>query len=201
MIVDVLINYSSAIIAIANIILITFIFYQIRNQKKPVITTKVISREKKVGDRPDVLESGVLYLGVSNISNNQASDLKINYELNWGSGEIKVRKPLVYLNSGEATKFVLGLSRIIDEHPALFEEKVKGRITKKIPKKSLKILLNVEVSYNPLLHILFPHRIKDAYEIEWGSLESYPNFEDHPVTLCWNRRDELYIYKIGESKC
>ena len=72
--------------------------------------------------------------------------------------------------------------------------------TKKIPKKTLKIDLIITVRYNPIFVNLFKYKIEDNYLIEWGSLESYPNFEDHPIFKCWNKRnDDFYIYKTGKA--
>lgn len=184
-----------AIVA-ANLFLVYFIYKQVRLAYKPIITTKIISREKSVDATASILEAGVLYLVISNASNNPASNLRIHYDFLLEDEKItEVNKVLRYLNPGEAIKELLGLGKIIRDHPGLFDEIEKGDTIKKIPKKTLKLFLNITVTYN------FPkHKINDSYEIEWGSLESYPNFEDHPVTHCWNRRDGIYIYKLGEKQ-
>ena len=184
-----------AIVA-ANLFLIYFIYKQVRIYYKPTITTKIIRREEDVDSIPSVLESGVLFLVVSNASNNPASNLKIHYDFLLEDEKItEVSMVLRYLNPGEAAKELLDLGKIIRDHPELFDEIQRKGAIKKIPKKTLKLLLNITVAFN------FPkHKINDSYEIEWGSLENYPNFENHPVIHCWNRRDGIYIYKLGGGK-
>jgi len=192
---NLIILIATAVIAVANIVLIYFNYKQARFIHKPVITTKVISRREEIDDKPSVLEwtKEPLYLVVSNISNNPASDIQISQDFLLG-GELiaKVTEKLDYLNPGEATKVLLGMGEVIKKHPELFEEIERGNVLKKIPKKTLELLLNVTVSFNSPKYVL-----KDSYAIEWGSLENYPNFEDHPVCPCWNRRNDLYIYKTG----
>jgi hypothetical protein len=179
----------------ANLLLISFIYRQVRHVYRPVLTTKVISRNQSVNSVPGVLKPGILYLSISNISNNLASNLRIRYDLSLENKKIiEENRVLKYLNPGEATKEPINLGKIIENHPELFNENQIENVTKIIPKKTLKLLLDVVVTHG------FPkHEIKDSYEIEWGSLESYPNFEDHPVVFCWNRRNGMYIYKIGEK--
>ena len=67
-------------------------------------------------------------------------------------------------------------------------------------RNKLKIDLIITVRYNPIFANLLKYKIEDNYVIEWGSLESYPNFEDHPIFNCWNKRnDDFYIYKTGKA--
>jgi len=155
---------------------------------------KVIRREKDVEARPSVLESGEQYLVISNVSKNPAKKLKIQYEFLLENRKVtQVNKTLSYLNPGEAIREPLELGKILKEHPNLFQEITKGNETKKIPKKTLYLLLGVTVTYN------FPqYKIHDSYKIEWDSLETVPDFESHPMILCWNKRDELYIHKHSE---
>lgn len=194
-------NYSNIIIAIANIILIIIIFRQLRDARKPILTTKIISGNKEVTDRSDVLESGKLYIVINNESKNIAKSLEIKYQFNFDGSFRKVEKGfLSHLNPEEATKILLKTKSVREKYPALFEEVTEGNITKTIPKKTLKIVLIITVSYNPIFANLFKYKIKDTYVIEWGSLESYPNFGDHPIFNCRNRRnDDFYIYKTGNA--
>jgi len=165
---------------------------------KPIITTKVISSEEGVDDTPEVLESGTLYVVISNVSKNQANNLKIGCELWLGNERLAhVNKPLRYLNPGEATKELVPIGEIVKNHPYLFEEIEKGRVTKKIPKKTLMLSLKITVIYG--FQWQRRHKILDSYKIELGSLQNYPRFEDHPLTSCWNMRDDLYIYKLSEG--
>ena len=193
-------NYSNTIIAIANIILIIFIFSQLRDARKPIITTSIISRNKEVTDRPDVLESDTQYLVVTNNSKNIAKSINISYQFDFEGHSIKGKeKKLSRLNPNEATKIILKSKLIMDDYKDLFEKVVEGNTTKIIPMETMKINLIISVRYNPIFLNLFKYIIEDNYFIEWGSRKNYPNFEDHPVFKSWNKRnDYFYIYKIDK---
>lgn len=201
-ILNLFVNYSNAIMAIANIILIIFIFHQLRDARKPIIITKMISRDKKVTDMPDVLEFGNLYLAIINDSKNISKSINIKYNFNFNDRTITIKeKELSHLNPKEATRIILNYGRILEEYPELFEETTEGNITVKTPKETLKIKLTVTVNYNPILRYLFKYELEDNYFIEWGSLKNYPNFSDHPVFNCWNKRNnEFYIYKTSGNE-
>ena len=108
-------NYSNTIIAIVNIILVIFniilvivIFLQLRDSRKPMLTTKMISGNKEVTDRSDVLESGNPYIVINNESKNIAKSLEIKYQFNFDSSFREVEKVfLSHLNPEEATKILL----------------------------------------------------------------------------------------------
>ena len=120
-------NYSNTIIAIVNIILVIFIFLQLRDSRKPIITTKIISGNKEVTDRSDVLESGKLYIVINNESKNIAKSLEIKYQFKFDSSFREVEKYcLNHLNPEEATKILLRTKLIIEKHPYLFEEVIEG---------------------------------------------------------------------------
>jgi hypothetical protein len=185
--------------AVFNVILISFIFLQLRDSRKPLIITKIISKDKEVTDRPDVLEAGTLYLAITNASNNIAKDIDIEYQFNFnGHSILKKENMLSHLNPKEATRFLLKREEVSKKYPNLFEEITEGNTTKRIPKKKLKIDLIVTIHYNPLLGFLRKYKLEDNYVIEWGSRESFPDFENHPIFNCWNKRNgEFYIYKTG----
>jgi|GEM_PF-6223598 len=188
-------NWAEWILIIINLVLITFIFLQVKHIYRPILSIKILSREKGVQEGPDVLEYGELYSVISNISVNPASSIKIKYEFSTTrNGLLKIRKSLSYLNPNEATREPLDIGKIIKTYPELFQEHSNGNECKIIPKETLNIELKVHVSFK--LGIL-PYRIRDSYKIEWGSLVSYPTFEDHPILNCWNTRDGHYIYKLG----
>jgi len=191
---NVFIAIGSIGVLLANVFLIYFIYRQFRHLYKPIITIKVVRREKDIEERPSVLEYGDLYLIISNVSKNPARNLKIQYEFLLENQKLtEVNKTLSYLNPGEATREPLEYGKIIEECPDLFQTVTRGKETKKIPKKTLKILLSVTVTCN------WPkYKIYDSYEMRWESLETLPNFEDHRGPLCWNRRDGTYIYKQSE---
>ncbi len=198
-ILNLLVSYSSVIMAVFNVILISFIFFQLRDSRKPLIITKIIPRDKEVTDRPDVLEAGTLYLAITNDSNNIARDISIECKFNFNGNSVpKKEKMLSHLNPKEATKILLKSGEILKIYPDIFEEIKEGNTTKRIPKKTLKIDLILTIQYNPLLGFLRKYKLEDNYVIEWGSRESYPNFDDLPVFNCWNKRNgEFYIYKTG----
>ncbi len=191
------------IILIANVILVCLIFAQFRRQMRPIITTKIINYEKmlKNGAKaiPQILERGHrgLYLYVNNISDNLAVKMKINYEFLLDNEKlIEVTENIDYLNPNEATYMIIRDGKIIEKHPDLFEEITEGQTTKKIPKKTMNLSLNICVLYNPILGRFLPHKTKDSYEIRWGSLEEFPELKYHPHIDYWNRRGNLYIEKI-----
>jgi hypothetical protein len=195
-------NYSNSIIAFFNIILIYFVFLQLRDARKPIIITGIISGDKEITERPDVLESGKLYLEIINDSKNIAQAINIEYKFNFNGRSVNVKeKDLSHLNPEEATSIILKSIPIRKKYPDLFEEITEGNITKIIPKETLKIDLIVTIHYNPLFRSLFKYNLEDNYLIEWGSRKSYPNFGDLPVFQSWNKRNnEYYIYKTGGRK-
>ncbi|MEM3656803.1 MAG: hypothetical protein QXQ66_00005, partial [Candidatus Hadarchaeum sp.] len=163
-------------IFLVNLLLITLVYKQVRFIYKPLITTKVLSyekvtsSEKTVESKPSVMEVGTLYLVVTNVSKNSASNLKIRYELSMdGQKLIEEDKFLEYLNPNEATEILVNFGKLMKEHSELFDIKQVGNVEKTIPKKTLRLMLNVVVTWGFFLK----HKMKDSYEIEWGSLESY----------------------------
>lgn len=198
---DVFVGHSNFIIALFNAILIYFLFLQLRDTRKPLITTKIIPRDKDVADMPDVLEeSANLYFVIINNSKNVAKSIntKFGFKFNGHSVDYK-EEALDHLNPGEGTKIILKSKNIKDKYPDIFEEKTQEKITKIIPKDTLKIDLTVSISHNPLIGRFLPYKFEDDYFIEWGSLKNYPHFEDHPIFLCWNKRDDYYIYKTSNQ--
>ncbi len=188
-------NLTEWIIVIINLALITFIFLQVKHIYRPILSIKILSREKDVKEGPNVLEYGDLYSVISNISANPASNIRIKYEFSrTGKRLLLIRRSLEYLNPNEATREPLDIGKIITTYPELFQEHNRGDEYKKIPKETLKLVLKVHVSFR--LGIL-PYNIRDSYKIEWGSLVNYPTFEDHPILNCWNLRDGHYIYKLN----
>ena len=188
-------NWVEWVIVIINLVLITFIFLQVKHIYRPILSIKILSREKGVKEGPDVLEYGDLYSVISNISVNPASSIRIKYEFSrTGKRLLQIRRSLKYLNPNEATREPLDIGKIITTYPELFQEHNKGNEYKKIPKETLNLALKVYVNFR--LGIL-PYNIRDSYRIEWGSLVNYPTFEDHPILNCWNVRDGHYIYKLS----
>ncbi len=193
------------VMAVANVILICLIYAQYREQKKPIITTKIINLDKKrtygLDAEPSTFVGHPTYLVIRNISNNLASNIEINYKFLLDNVKLtEISKKLDYLNPNEATHMIVGLRDIIEKRPDLFDKiedpNLEGFIKHVIPKKSMYLLLNIYISCNPVLGKFLPYEIKDSYEIWWCSLEHSPSLEDRPVVDCWNKRNGLYIKKI-----
>ncbi|HII02816.1 TPA: hypothetical protein HA351_14585 [Methanosarcinaceae archaeon] len=96
-------NYANISIAVVNLVLVSFVFLQIRDSRKPIISINVLSRDKEPTDRQFVLESGDLYAIISNYSKNTARSLDIDCQFKFkdqfttGNDQ---NKKLDYLNPG-----------------------------------------------------------------------------------------------------
>ena len=188
-------DWTEWIIAIVNIVLVAFVFLQVKHTYRPILTTKILSREKNVKDDPSVLEYGDLYSVVSNASPNLASKIKVEYTfLRAGKKLLQISRNLSYLSPNEATREPLAIGELITKYPELFKEHSKGDESKKIPKETLNLILEIKVRYR---FGLLPYKMRDSYKIEWGSLTNYPDFKDHPILNCWNTRDGHYVYKLN----
>ncbi|MDY6932357.1 MAG: hypothetical protein SVJ22_10645 [Halobacteriota archaeon] len=191
------VNYSNSIIAVANIILIIFIFLQLRDARKPIISTKVISSEREVTEKPNVLESKKLYFVITNNSNNVARSIKVNFRYKFDDNSIEYGMDLDHLNPKEAVKFLLKTEVIRENYTDSFEEITENDTTITIPKETIRIDLIITVRYNPIFAKILKYKIEDNFVIEWESKKKHPNFKDHPVINCWNKREGFYIYKIN----
>lgn len=188
-------EWTEWVIAIVNIVLVAFVFLQVKHTYRPILMTKILSRDKDVDDNPSVLEYGDLYSVVSNASPNMASKIKVEYTfLRAGKIILQIRRSLSYLSPNEATREPLAIGEIITKYPELFGEHSKGDESKKIPRETLNLILEIQVRYR---FGLLPYKIRDSYKIEWGSLKNYPDFKDHPILNCWNMRDGHYVYKLN----
>jgi len=97
-------EWTEWVITIVNIVLVAFVFLQVKHTYRPILTIKILSREKGVKDDPDVLEYGDLYSVVSNASPNLASNITIEYTfLRAGKKLLQIRGILSYLSPSEAT--------------------------------------------------------------------------------------------------
>ncbi|WP_324664237.1 hypothetical protein VLL09_04780 [Dehalococcoides mccartyi] len=182
-------------LVIANLFLVYLTFRQVRYLQRPIIVTKMIPYLTSIDTKPSVLVTGSPYLAVSNISSNRATNLKINCQIKLNTKMVAhFNQDLTYLNPSEATEIAVPLDIVVKNNPDLFEQIEEDKETKIIPKKTLRFFLEAIITHG------FP-RIKlcDSYKMEWGSLESYPQFKDHPKINCWNFRDGLYIYKLRKT--
>lgn len=188
-------EWTEWIIVAVNIFLVVFVFLQVRQSYQPIISTKIVSREKDVNDHPSVLEYGDLYSIVSNDSTNLASNIRIEYIFYMEDKKLlRTRRNLRYLGVHEAMREPLSIGEILSKHQELFEEHSIGNEAKKMPKETLNLVLEIRVKYR---FGMLPYTMHDSYKIEWGSMKNYPDFKDHPILNCWNMRDGHYIYKIG----
>ena len=164
-------DWTEWIIAIVNIVLVAFVFLQVKHTYRPILTTKILSREKSVKDDPSVLEYGDLYSVVSNVSPNLASTIKIEYTfLRAGEKLLKTRRILSYLSPSEATREPLGIGEIITKYPELFEEHSKDDEYIKIPKETLKLNSSIFSSAklpeeNNVLIVIIKRMLKDTFLI------------------------------------
>lgn len=193
------------LITLANLILIVFNFSQWRQSKKPIIYTKFLSYDKAISSKAgiesksDVLEdcSKGSYLVISNESeHNIAENVKINYSLKVPNHPaILLTKSLPYLNPKEATKILVTFNEIVEQHKELFDVVKPVKVAEyTLPKTTMNIELKVNVTFGtwPLRH-----SIEDTYQIEWVGLDRSPN---PPVQIhAWNKRNDLYIYKLSRK--
>jgi hypothetical protein len=191
---DTLEKISTIIVAIVNIILVLFVFLQIRDSRKPFVTTGLISREKirkiiasqnddgyffKIQESKifweDICarEHGQLALFIRNDSKNVVNTIDFTFKTAIGNDSYTYKeKRLSHLNPKEVSYVFLHLDQLVKRFPQYFTEcdisdspEEKWLIT--IPKKDLSIQLTVYISYNPAIWILFPIKIEDNYSISW----------------------------------
>lgn len=189
---------ANVIIALANIIFIIFYYLQLRETKKPVLSTKFIGAEKDNGSRQEILEHLPQYLYLDNLSNNKIKNLIVKGAFSFGKNKFNILRKIDYINPYERVQVLIRFGDIIDKYPDLFEEKKDKRSDTltylKIPKETLQIKFNLNFKWG-----LF-NRQKDVYEIEWLSLKSCPELKYHPRIACWNKRNDCYIQKLEVSK-
>lgn len=200
--VDTFVQHSNGILAAVNIVLVYFVFIQIREGRKPIISTKILPRGTDLASNSDVMVVGFPYVGVLNESNNVAKSIDVDYIFRFNDTEIAHKEPrLSHLNPYEGTKFPLDIRSIREASPELLKPVTQGDVTKYIPQESLRIEMIIRIRFDPLICSLCAYTIEDNYWIEWESLESCSKFEDHPVFSCWNKRSgKYYIYKLEPPK-
>ncbi len=196
-------NYANIIIAVVNLVLVAFVFLQIRDSRKPIISINVLSRDKEPTDRQSVLESGDLYVIISNYSKNTARSLDIDCQLKikdkFTTGNDKNKK-LDYLNPGEATRFILQTSEFMDKHLEYFEKIEDGNTTIITPKETLRMVLSIKVCYNPIFANYGKYKTADDYYIEWRPTIKSQDADYVTRFFCWNIRNKnFYIYKINKA--
>ena len=192
----------STILIPVNILLIFTLIYQYRESQKPILTTHLVSNNKKENELPDVLESSSAYrfehhyIRIINSSKNEAKKLDITYRMalkkdpkNFVENIVKLDN----LNSSEMTWFLLHNKTFREKFPDEFETiTIDDKTTLIRPKESLDITLDITIRYNPLFFNMNKYELNDNYIIRWSKLESDP----YVLFDCWNQRNGLYIQKL-----
>lgn len=137
-------QFATIIIAAVNIILVFFVFLQIRDSRKPFVTTGLVSSDKlrkmfeleqqgstAIGakenktfwDDVNVQESGYLIFFIRNDSKNLVKkvDLVFNFQVGTKTFEY-TEKRLSHLNPKEITYVSLKMDKLIEKFPDLFTE-------------------------------------------------------------------------------
>lgn len=190
---------ANFLLIVVNLIVIIFYFLQWRESKRPILYIKflgynsVVNTETNVESKPSVLEdcSHGSYLIVSNESKQIATNIKINYVFKFQGEKIPKTEQISYLNPKEATKILVILNEIKNNNKDLFEIIDDGVTKIELPKETMKIDLDVKVSFGywPL-----KHSIEDSYYIEWTGLNCLPKAL---ITISsWNKRNNHYVYKL-----
>lgn len=192
----------NAIMALVNVILVIFIYLQFRDSRMPNLTTEIVSYDGNVRKNASVLETGTLYLILTNKSKNVAKKVNIKFIFRFKGIEHKSeKKVLSHLNGGESLKVLVYFGEILKKYPDLFEEHtIRENQTWITPKEMLKIDLQVIITNNGIIGNVGAQKLEDNYYIEWWEYQ-----EEHkrsyevgnlPTFFSWNRRDgEFNIYK------
>ena len=188
----------SLVTTIATSFTAFIIFLQYREQNKPFLKSEI----RRVKERENVFGGETHYLFVENVSKNVAENILCKLKYKFNKKIEKDKFEINYLYPKEFTKEILRLEILHKNNPELFEVEERENNRKKIPKETLKIFIDVEISYgNKLLGFLkLNYRIKDSYYFKWYSLKSSSEYEKHPIFFCWNKRSKRYIYKDSRYK-
>lgn len=194
------INYNF-LLAIIYLITLIVLIYQYRLQRQPILNTKIKaqginSKQKGLeyigGNQLPKISGGDdnFYLFISNDSKNIARNIKIKlkFKINGVKQPITDYYFVSYLNPDEYTRIILIFAKkLLEKYPNKFEKKIKGDTEFKLPKNTIKLTLNLNISYTGYKH-------KNEYFIEWIGLDSMPN-QNKIHMNCWNKRNELYIFQ------
>lgn len=186
-------NFTPALIAM-NLILIIFYYAQWRNTTRPILSIALRGNEFNIFNPhekpiPDTIEfsDGDPNLLISNISNQIAFELTIEFLMQYQEVHVSCTQQLSYLNPGETTRIIVPLNKISEKYPDQFTIIKRDNNTVTLPKTTLNIDLFITVSYGA-----FPrYTLKNSYIVDW---ERKDNPSESQIVL-WNIRDELPIYK------
>jgi len=141
---DTIEKFSTIIVALVNVILVYFVFSQIRDSRKPFVTTGLIStdkirkifesssndhyvfkvtEEKNFWDDVNVFESGYLSFFIRNDSKNVVSKLDLTFKFKIGKDTVEYKeKRLSHLNPKELTYLSLKTDQLVKKFSDLFTE-------------------------------------------------------------------------------
>ena len=191
------VNLTPALVAM-NLILIIFYYNQWRNTTRPILSTSVFGFNHNsgmiIGDdipKPSVLEGchyGVFF-HLSNISDNTASKITIEFSFTSMNLCISEKKYLSYLNPHETARILLPLKKFIETHSDHFTTITQGDISYTVPKDTLFFDMVVKVTYGSIPR----YSTKDTYFMEWVGVNRTPM---PPFQIrSWNLRNDLVITK------
>ncbi len=184
---------TSALIA-TNLIFIIFYFIQWRNTTRPILSIELRGAEDDIfypseKTKPSVKEicDGGAFINVSNISNNIATSITLEFSFNFQEIHFSESHILSYLNPNETARIELPFGVFFKTYPDQFTmEQPKIGI---LPKKTLEIEMDINITYGS-----FPqYSMRDSYHIQWKGLDG--SKEDFGGISSWNERGDWWIYK------
>jgi len=186
-------NLTPALIAV-NLIFVIFYYVQWRNTTRPILSIALRGDDFNIFDphektNPDTVEisNGDTNLLISNISDQIASALTIQFLMQYQTVHVSFTQQLSYLNPGETTRLIIPFNKISEKYPDQFTTITKGDNTIVLPKTTLDIDLFITVTYGTIPR----YSLKNSYKIDWEG----KNNTLEPQIVSWNIRDELPIYK------
>jgi len=199
-----ILEISALVISILTAI---FLFLQFRYQNKPTLNIKLISGDKKIIEKPNLLEtdrlflknikenkfasSMSLYLIIENKSNFVADNviLQCKDSLNTKYDKIYIK----YINPGETVRLIAPFYQLNKQKELFTEYEETRRNFSKIPKKELIFNFYLILKHNPLFW-LFAFKIRDEYKIEWRSLNELKDIKQHPNIVSTHLRSDKSVY-------
>lgn len=189
-------NLTPALIAV-NLILIIFSYTQWRNTIRPVLSIVLIGFDRygefdpgKIPE-PCILEEchDGAYILLSNISDNSASKITIEFSLTFMDVRLSDKRFLSYLNPHETVRILLPFNKITETFHDQFTNVEQGDATYTVPKDTLFIDMVISVIHGSIPR----YSMNDSYYIQWVGLNNSPNLPNQ--IFSWNMRNDLLIYK------
>ncbi len=190
-------NLTPALIAV-NFILVLFYYVQWRNTTRPILSIAlrgddfdIYNPQEKTTPSTVEISDGDTNLLISNISDQIASKLTIQFLMQYQTVHVSFTQQLSYLNPGESTRLIIPFNKISETYPDQFTTITKGDNTITIPKTTLNIDLSITIIYGAIPR----YSLKNSYRIDWEG----KNNALEPKIVSWNIRDELPIYKTKKE--